>query len=239
VRTRRPPEGGGERGGEDEVPGAAALPRRHLLVLGLVLGAFTFVIVGLLSWGWGFDELSAAFFIMGALAGLAGRLGVEGTARAFVKGFRDMAYAALLVGFARAIYVVLEDGRIVDTIVHGLFTPVQGLPPALAGLGMMLAHVAVHVPIPSVSGHAVLTMPILVPLSDLLHVSRQVAVLAYQSGAGLTDMITPTNGSLLALLAAGGVSYRDWFPFVASRYAGLLALGGAAVVAGALAGWGG
>jgi uncharacterized ion transporter superfamily protein YfcC len=260
VRTRREPSGKGESPGAGETAGAAGpaaaegapapdgvaaaadgavLPRRHLLVLSLVLLAFVAVVVGLLSWDWGFNELSAGFFIMGALAGLGGGLGVEGTARAYVKGFRDMAYAALLVGFARAIYVVLEDGRIVDTIVHGLFTPVHGLPPALSGLGMMLAHIAVHVPVPSVSGHAVLTMPILVPLSDLLHVSRQVAVLAYQCGGGLTDLITPTNGALLALLAAGGVSYREWFPFVASRYLGLLALGGAAVVAGALAGWGG
>jgi len=219
--------------------GGARLPRRHLLVLGLVVATFAVLVAGLLSWGWGFDEMAAAFFIMGAAAGIVGRLGVEGTARAYVKGFRDMAYAALLVGFARAIFIVLQDGRIVDTIVHGLFTPIQGLSPALSGLGMMLAHVAVHVPVPSVSGHAVLTMPILVPLSDLLGLTRQVAVLAYQMGAGLTDMITPTNGALLALLAAGGVSYREWFPFVVPRYLALLGLGGAAVMAGALAGWGG
>ncbi|HKK07544.1 MAG TPA: Na+/H+ antiporter NhaC family protein, partial [Gemmatimonadota bacterium] len=227
LRTRGPRRDGPEAAeaerevrasGRGPAGGDARVPRRDLLVLALVLATFAMLVVGILRWGWGFDQLSAAFFIMGVAAGLVGRLGVEGTAVAYVKGFRDMAYAALLVGFARAIFVVLEDGRIVDTIVHGLFSPIHGLPPTLSALGMMAAHVAVHVPVPSVSGHAVLTMPILVPLSDLLGLARQAAVLAYQMGAGLTDLITPTNGALLALLAAGGVSYRDWFRFAAPRY---------------------
>lgn len=223
--------------GEPGAADARKLTRRDVVILGLVVATFGVVGVGLLRWGWGFDELSALFFIMGVVAGFVGRLGIEGTARAFVRGFRDMAYAALLVGFARAIFVVLEDGRIVDTIVRGLFIPVQGLPTALSAVAMVGAHVLVHVPVPSVSGHAVLTMPILAPLSDLLRLPRQVAVLAYQCGAGLTDLITPTDGALLAFLAAGGVSYRDWFRFVAPRYLTLLAFGAAAVFAAAAVGW--
>src|SRR5881227_1587240 len=125
-----------------------------------------------------------------------------GTADALVAGFRSMAYAALLIGFARAIFVTLEEGRIVDTIVHGLFTPLARLPLALAALGMMVVHGLVHVPVPSPSGHAVLTLPILVPLADLLGLSRQVTVLAYQYGGGLCELFTPTNGALLAILAA-------------------------------------
>jgi len=236
VRTRTRPAGGAA----DPRLGAAgtdALAGRDVAVLGLVLATFAVLVVGLLHWSWGFDEMSAAFFAMGVVAGLVGRLGVDGTAAAYVRGFRDMAYAALLVGFARSIFVVLEDGRIVDTIVHGLFAPLQGLPTGLAALGMVAAHVVVHVPVPSVSGHAVLTIPILAPLSDLLGLARQVTVLAYQVGAGLTDLVSPTHGALLALLAAGGVSYRDWVKFAAPRYLALLALGGAAVVAAVAAGW--
>src|SRR5207245_1901003 len=86
-----------------------------------------------------------------------------------------------------ATFVVLDAGRIVDTVVHGLFTPIAGLPLALSALAMMVVHTAVHVPVPSPSGHAVLTLPILVPLSDLLGLSRQVTVLAYQYGAGLCE----------------------------------------------------
>ena len=138
-----------------------------------------------------------------------------------------MAYAALLVGFAGGIFVVLDQGRIVDTIVHGLFTPLAGLPVAFSTVGMMAAHAVVHVPVPNVSGQAVLTMPILVPLSDLLGLSRQVTVLAYQFGAGLCDLITPTNGALLAVLAAGGVEYQAWLRFVLKWYLALMALGAA------------
>src|SRR5204862_157786 len=134
-------------------------------------------------------------------------------AAALVAGFRSMAYAALLIGFARAIFVTLQEGRIVDTIVHGLFTPVAQLPVALAALGMMVVHGLVHVPVPSPSGHAVLTLPILVPLADLLGLSRQVTVLAYQYGGGLCELFTPTNGALLAILAAAQVRYEDWLRF--------------------------
>ena len=162
-------------------------------------------------------------------AGLGGGLGVGGTAEAFVAGFRSMAYAALLIGFARAIFVTLDEGRIVDTIVHGLFTPLANLPLALAALGMMIVHALVHVPVPSPSGHAVLTLPILVPLADLLGLSRQVTVLAYQYGGGLCELFTPTNGALMAILAAAQVRYEDWLRFAVPRLLGLLALGAAAI----------
>ena len=121
--------------------------------------------------------------------------------------------------------MVLDEGQIVDTIVHGLFTPLAGLPMVLSTVGMMAAHAVVHLPVPSVSGHAVLTMPILVPLSDLLGLSRQVTVLAYQFGAGLCDLVTPTNGALLAILAAGGVEYPAWLKFSLKWYLALMVLG--------------
>jgi len=182
-----------------------------------------------LRFGWGFNEMAALFFAMGVVAGLVGGLGVGGTANALVAGFRSMAYAALLIGFARAIFVTLEEGRIVDTIVHGLFTPVAQLPLALAALGMMVVHGLVHVPVPSPSGHAVLTLPILVPLADLLGLSRQVTVLAYQYGGGLCELFTPTNGALMAILAAAQVRYEDWLRFALPLLLTLLALAAGAI----------
>src|SRR5439155_1680543 len=116
-------------------PTAATLDGRRGAVLALVLVSFAALVVGVLRFGWGFNEMAALFFAMGVIAGLVGGLGVGGTAEALVAGFRSMAYAALLIGFARAIFVTLEEGRIVDTIVHGLFTPVAQLPLALAALG--------------------------------------------------------------------------------------------------------
>jgi uncharacterized ion transporter superfamily protein YfcC len=141
-----------------------------------------------------------------------------------------MAFAAVLVGFARAISVVLTEGRIIDTVVHGLFTPLSGLPAAGAAVAMMLAHNVIHVPVPSVSGQAALTMPILVPLSDLLMISRQVTILAYQYGAGLCEILTPTNGALMAVIGAAGVRYDEWIKFAWPAWLILSILGTAAIL---------
>jgi len=216
-------------------PGTGSLDGRRAAVLALVLGAFVVLVAGVRR-GWGFNEMAALFFAMGVAAGLVGGLGVAGTADALVSGFRSMAYAGLLIGFARAIFVTLEQGRIVDTMVHGLFAPVAHLPLGLAAIGMMVVHTLVHVPVPSPSGHAVLTLPILVPLSDLLGLSRQVTVLAYQYGGGLCELFTPTNGALMAILAAAQVRYEDWLRLALPLLLALLALGAAAVGLGAALG---
>jgi len=213
----------------EAVTAPANLPR-HVTILAIVGVTFVVLAWGLLSQGWDFDHLTALFFVMGVAAGLVGGLGFGGTARAFTEGFREMALAAVIVGVARAIFVVLEDGRIVDTIVGALFMPIADLPTAFGALAMMAAHIGLHVPVPSVSGQAVLTMPIMAPLADLLGMSRQVAVLAYQYGAGMMDMITPTNGGLMAVLAAAGVGYDEWLRFAGPLMALLTALGAVAVM---------
>jgi uncharacterized ion transporter superfamily protein YfcC len=207
---------------------------RDALVLGLVIVTFAIFIVGVMKYGWDFDQMSALFFIMGVLAGLIGGLGLNGTAEAFVEGFRSMAFAGMLIGFARAIYVVAEQGQIIDTIVNGLFAPLSHLPVVIAAEGMMVVQFLVHFPVPSVSGQAVLTLPVLVPLSDLLGLSRQVTVLAYQYGGGLADIVVPTNGALMAILAASGVPYGKWIRFLTPIYSALFALGLVAVGAGIL-----
>ncbi len=207
---------------EDDAEGVRA---SDLGIFALVLATFVLAVVGMIVWHWGFDELSAAFFIMGVIVGLLAGMRLTGTAEAYVRGFRGMAYAALLIGFARSIYVVLQDGRVVDTIVQAMFTPLEGLPVLASSFGMVAAHTVIHVPVPSVSGQAVLTMPLLVPLSDLLGMSRQVTVLAYQYGAGLCELLTPTNGALMAILASAGVRYEDWIRHVIPLYLGLVALG--------------
>ncbi|MGE5234359.1 MAG: YfcC family protein [Acidobacteriota bacterium] len=214
-----------------EGPAGGAMSWRDAAVLVLVPLAFAVYVFGVLRLGWDFDQMSALFFAMGIGAGLLGGLGIEGTIEAYKHGFKDMAWAAIVVGFSRAIYVVLDQGHVIDTIVHALVTPIAGLPPALSGLGMMAAHTAIHFPVPSMTGHAVLTIPILVPVSDLVGVSRQVTVLAFQYGAGLAEMLTPTNGAMMAILAAAGVGYDRWLRFMLPIYGILVALGALAIVA--------
>lgn len=223
-RTRVAPEAV-----DADAPPAAGAGWRQGAVLTIVVLAFVVFIVGVTRYGWDFEQLSAVFFLMGVAAGLVGRLGVAGTAEGFVEGFRSMAYAGLLIGFARGIYIVLDQGHIVDTIVHGLFTPIATLPRTLSALGMMAVQSLVHFPVPSTSGQAVLTLPLLVPLSDLLGLSRQVTVLAYQYGAGLCEVVTPTNGALMAMLAASGVRFEQWLRFVLPVLAALAALAALAI----------
>jgi len=217
--------------GETRVEPGAGLGPRHGVVLLLVVVTFAVFVFGVLRLGWDFEHMAALFFVMGVVAGLIGGLRVAGTATAFAEGFASMASAALLIGFARAIYVVLNDGHIVDTIVYGLFTPIGQLPVLLSAWGMMVAQTAIHVPVPSTSGQAVLTMPVLIPLSDLLGLSRQVVVLAFQYAAGLCELLTPTNGALMAVLAVAGVRYEAWFRFLIPLYVALFVLGAAAVAA--------
>ncbi|RYU78466.1 YfcC family protein [Hymenobacter persicinus] len=205
---------------------------RHGLVLLLLLLTFSYFAYGVLELGWDFEQMAALFFTLGIVAGLVGGLGLTGTAEGFIAGFRDIAFSALLIGFARAIFVVLEQGHIVDTIVQALSAPLAHLPVTVAALGMMGVHTALHLPVPSVSGQAVLTMPLLVPLSDLIGLPRQVTVLAYQYGAGLCELLTPTNGALMAMLVACGVRFDQWWKFVFPLYLVLLAVGIAAVVIG-------
>lgn len=225
IRTRVVPEETTEMSSTTMV-----LDTRRAIVLLLVIATFVVFVYGVMELGWDFDQMSALFFAMGVAAGVIGGLGTAGTANAFVTGFGSMAYAAMLIGFARAIFVVLDQGLIIDTIVNALVTPLQSLPVTLSALGMLIVQAAIHGPVPSVSGQAVLTMPVLVPMSDLIGLSRQVVILAYQYGAGMTELLTPTNGALMAITAAAGVKYGDWLKFAIPLFCVLLGLGAIAIV---------
>jgi uncharacterized ion transporter superfamily protein YfcC len=207
-RTRTAPEVPADGDGQ-------ALDWRRAVILLMVGATFVTYVIGALRFDWGFDELGALFFAMGVAAGLLAGLGVEATAVACVEGFRSMAFAATLIGFARAILVVLDDGKIVDTVINAMVTPLAHLPSVVFAVGMTVVQALISIPIPSTSGRAVLTMPILVPVSDLLGISRQVTVLAYQFGAGVINHILPTDGGLMAVLAIAGLRFDRWLRFAA------------------------
>ncbi|ODT05086.1 MAG: hypothetical protein ABS52_02775 [Gemmatimonadetes bacterium SCN 70-22] len=213
-------------------PGAGhdeALPdpftRRDALAVTLTLVALVTYVVGVLRFDFGFNELSALFFLAAVVIGVVSGLGVSQGIAAYLKGMETMVGAAVLIGVARGISVVLTDGRVIDTIVHGLASPLAGHPPAIAALLMIPIHALIHVAVPSVSGQAALTLPVMVPLSDLLALSRQATVMAYETGAGLTELLTPTNGALMAILLAAGVPYTRWLAFAARGFVALLAVG--------------
>jgi uncharacterized ion transporter superfamily protein YfcC len=192
---------------------AGAATTRDAVLLAVVLLPFIPYVFGVLRYDWGFNELSALFLVAGFAVGLFAGRSLSDTAAGFLKGMEGMLAAALFVGVARAISVVLSDGQVLDTILHALATPLGRLPGLAAAILMVPTHALLHVPVPSVSGQAVLTMPVMAPLCDLLQISRDAGVIAYQTGAGLMDMITPTNGALLAMLLAAGVPYGRWISF--------------------------
>jgi uncharacterized ion transporter superfamily protein YfcC len=208
ARTRRPTAEIGPAQGSLE-PATA----KDFVILTVAVAPIAAYVYGSIFRGWGFNELSAGFLVAGCVAGLLGGLRVAGTTAAYLQGMQGMLPAAFLVGLARALSVVLGDGHVIDTVLHGLAAPLATSSATVATLLMIPLHAVIHVLVPSVTGQAVLTMPILVPLSDLLGLSRHVTVLAYQTGGGLTELLTPTNGSLMAILVAANVPFGQWLKF--------------------------
>jgi len=200
---------------EAVVTDAPGLTTRDLVIISCVLLPFAAYLYGVMRLNWGFDELSAAFLIGGVAAGLIGGLGAAGTVKTFLDGMQALLPAATMVALARSISLVLADGRVIDTILHALATPLSQFPAEATGVMMIPVHALIHVPVSSVSGQAALTMPIFVPLGDLVGLSRQAVVLAYQTGAGLMEMVTPTNGALMAVLLAADVPVTKWIRFAA------------------------
>lgn len=169
---------------------------------------------GILAQGWYTQEISMIFMIIGVFGGIAGGLKENEIADSFIDGAKDLIYAALVIGLARAIVIVAQDGKIIDTILNGAANLLGGLPKVVFINLMMFVQNAISFFIPSSSGHAALTIPIMAPLSDLVGVSRQNIITAYQFGTGITNFITPTNGVLMACLAMVKIPWIKFVKFV-------------------------
>jgi len=207
----------------------APLDRRHVVIMLIMAAPMAAYIYGALRLDWELNQLSGGFVVAAVAAGLIGRLGLAGTITTYLDGMATVLPAAMMIGVARSISLVLDDGRVVDTILNALVAPLAHLPAMGAALLMIPFHALLHVAVPSVSGHAVLTMPLFAPVADLLGFSREAAVLAYQTGAGLMEMATPTNGALMAVLLAAGVPWGRWIRFASAGLAALTLIGVAAV----------
>lgn len=190
------------------------LKRRHVIILVVFLIGIIINIYGIFQHGWFLTELSANFFLIGLLAGFIGGMKVNAIFDAFIEGMKLVVFGAIIVGFARAILVVLESGVIIDTIIHSMSSVLDNIPNFLTAIGMLIIQVIINFFIPSGSGQAVTTMPIMVPIADLQEIPRQIAVLAYQYGDAITNTIIPTSASLMGVLAVAGIPYLKWVQFV-------------------------
>jgi uncharacterized ion transporter superfamily protein YfcC len=188
---------------------------RRLGVALLTLAGLVAMVWGIPTRGWYLTELGAIWLAVAILGGVVGGMGLDETARRFGAGASELAVVALLVGFARAIALLLEDGQVLHSIVHGLSLPLQAMAPELSAVGMLFMQTLMNFFIPSGSGQAFATMPIMAPLADVVGVTRQVAVLAFQFGDGFSNMILPTNIVLMAILGVAGIPFDRWVRFVA------------------------
>ena len=182
-----------------------------LLVFGVGMGVMVW---GVLAQGWYTQEISMIFMMIGVFGGIAGGLKQDEIADSFIDGAKDLIYAALVIGLARAIVIIAQDGRIIDTILNGAANLLGGLPKVVFVNLMMFVQNVISFFIPSSSGHAALTIPIMAPLSDLVGVARQNIITAYQFGTGITNFITPTNGVLMACLAMAKIPWAKFVKFV-------------------------
>ena len=186
----------------------------HFFVLNLLSFTIIYLIVGVLAYSWYIGEISALFLALGVLSGVAIGLSGDNIIKELLNGAKDILSAALVVGLAAGIVFILQEGHIIDTILHSMSS---GLSDAgeVGSLEIMYAiQTFINVFIPSASAKAAITMPIMAPFSDMIGVSRQATILAFQFGDGFTNMITPTSGVLIAVLGIARIPYGKWFKWV-------------------------
>jgi len=183
----------------------------HKLVLVAFLLTIVLLVYGVLEHGWYITEIAALFMGLGLLAGPLGRLSLAQAADAFKEGARDMMGVALIIGCARAILVVATDGKVIDVLLYSMASVITSFHPIVASQAMFVAQGVINFFVHSGSGQAALTMPVMAPLADVVGISRQTAVLAFQFGEGWINPILPTSGVTMGVLGLAGISWEKWF----------------------------
>jgi uncharacterized ion transporter superfamily protein YfcC len=191
-------------------PEPVAFTPTRKLTLGLFGLALALLVVGVSSWGWYITEIAGLFLALGIFTALLNRMPAQEAVNAFTSGAADMITAGLVIALSKGILVVATEGKIIDTILYAVSSGAEDLPKALSIEVMFLMQSGLNFFLPSGSGQAALTMPIMAPLSDLLGITRQTAVLAFQFGDGLSNMIIPTSGVTMGVLAIGKIPYQKW-----------------------------
>ena len=218
-KTRRVPQAG-------EMPAdAGKLTTRQGWILGVLFLTVGILVVGVTVWGWYLSEITGLFLGMGIVCGLIAGFGANRIADELIAGAKDILSAALVVGFASGIVILLQDGKVIDSILHALQHSLSGSGEVSSLTAMYGIQALVNFLIPSATAKAAITIPIMAPFSDLVGVSRQAMVLAFQFGDGFTNMITPTSGVLMAALAMARVPYAQWVRWIWKMVAVLLILG--------------
>ncbi|KAB0577002.1 putative ion transporter superfamily protein YfcC [Fusobacterium naviforme] len=209
---------------------------REKLVLATLLAGILLLIYGTKTFGWYFTELSALFIIMGLVSALIMGWSSNVIAGKLSKSFSDIAEACLMIGIARGVLIVLQHGNIIDTVVYGLSLPLVHLPSLVSAECMLLVQTLINFLMPSGSGQAVVSMPIMAPLSDIIHVQRQIAVLCFQYGDGLSNVLWPTALTPV-VTGIAGVKLEKWWKWFIPLFLMLLATQMVTIAIAVLIGW--
>ena len=204
---------------------ARPLTRRQSWILIVLLLTVIALIIGVTCWDWYMPEITGLFLGMGIVCGIIAGFPANKIADELIAGARDILSAALVVGFASGIIVILQDGKVVDSILHGMQEGLDGSSPVASLSAMYGIQALINFIIPSATAKAAITIPIMAPFADMVGVSRQAMVLAFQFGDGFTNMVTPTSGVLVAALAMARIPYAKWVRWVWKGVAVLLVLG--------------
>ena len=197
------------------VDNSVPLTTRQKIVLVIFVGGIAFTVYGIIVKGYYIDELAGIFLAIGIIGGLVGGLRPGEICEHFEKGCVNMLFPCLMVGLANSVIILLEQSNMMDSIIHLLASALNGLSPMLTAFGMFITTDLFNVLIPSGSGKAAIVMPIMVPLADMMDITRQTSVLAFQLGDAFTNVMAPTGGEILAALAmCGGVSFKKWMKYL-------------------------
>lgn len=188
--------------------------KKHKWVLSCFLLNFVILVFGVIKFQWYITEIAALFILLGIIIGLAGRLTADQIVQSFMKGSAGLITGALVIGLSRATLVVLEEGHIIDTILYHTSALLQHIPSIFSAGGMFILQSLLHFVVPSGSGQAALTMPIMAPLADLVGVTRQTAVLSFSMADGIGNIIFPTSGYFMAALSLAGIPWIRWAKWV-------------------------
>ncbi len=186
----------------------------HWFILHLLLFTVVYLVIGVLGYGWYIMEIASLFLAMGIASGVADGQSMDQIAKLFLAGCKDIMTAALVVGLASGIIFILKDGKIIDTMLYALCRGLAHTGEVTTLGAMYLFQTLLNIVMPSGSAKAALTMPIMTQLADLIHISRQSTVLAFQFGDGFTNMITPTSGILIGVLGIAKIPYGTWIRFI-------------------------
>ncbi len=187
--------------------------KRKIIILGLIV-SLGVLIYGVTNYSWYIAEISGLFLALGIFSAIIYRLNPEEIIASFIDGAKDMIVPAILIGLAKGALIIAENGMIIDTMLYNIANVAEGMPKIISVEIMFLVQSALNFIVPSGSGQAALTMPILAPLSDVLGISRQTSVLAYQFGDGITNFIIPTSGVTMGILEIAKVPYNTWLKWI-------------------------